>query len=371
MPSGVTTSVFAMPIGTGNITVPALDVRTYYNIRNFVGASTDDFNLNAARGIVAREAGLYAAEALFDIELTSAGPGEWGVELVLARHDGTTETILDDWVITEHTDALTGADEDFLLTLVAPPLHMDAGDYFYCRALFTSEAGNSLSFNLIGAPQPDPSVVRIRRYTPGVSGLSEPARATDVLSLADAKADLRIEADETGHDDLITQQIAAAVDWVGAAIDAPLLTAEETLLVDFGSGSDIPIRVRVTNERALGSMRYWTLGQTYGEAPTGLLDLSQARTTRIPGSPYLYVYPPGGVAWPAAVSDYRQRGAWRNRGGAVGLMEITRGLVVNRTINPALRQAVMLLVRKLYDGIEPMSSPTLDRLLAPYRDNSI
>lgn len=362
MPQGISQSAFGIPQGVQAITVPGEDQRGFHDIRAFTGANTADVVQVAGRGLEIAQSGTYSADLQVSIELTTATAGEWGVSLLLAAHDGASETLVDSWVLSEHTDALTGVDEDFMLNVVSPPIHVLMGQYFYAAVSFGADAGSVLNFNL--SAQPDPGELTIRRYTPFVAGLTGPRAPTDILSVASAKLDLRIEADETGHDTLLAEQIAVAVDWVGKTIDAPLLPTAETLLVEVPAGGDTPMRVRATHLQSVGLLRYWTDRAGFAGAPDGSLDLASAQRIRPNGSPFVYFEPPGG-RWPDMAA---RRIPWSRHGRPVGLalLDVHRGLDVSDAVNPALRQAVMLLVRKLYDGIEPMSTPALDRLLAPY-----
>ena len=173
--------------------------------------------------------------------------------------------------------------------------------------------------------------------------------ALDIVSLATMKSELRIPAAETSHDVLLTGQIAAAVSFVSRAVRVPLLDRAEGFRCSRPTYSDIPICLPTDGVRSVGSVRYWTAGGSLREAPDGAIDVDTLG--RLSAHNCFEIYPPA-AGWPLVLDK--------------SLIEIvvTRGM----TTPPALRSAVVLCVRQLYDGYrEIRPTEAFYALMAPFR----
>ena len=162
--------------------------------------------------------------------------------------------------------------------------------------------------------------------------------ATDalaVVSLATMKSELRIGLSETDHDILLTDLIANAVSFVSAPLRAPLLDRAEGFRCWPPADSATPIVLPTDSVRSVGSVRYWTVNSALREAPDGKIDVGTLGRLiahrRLPRG--FEIYPPAD-GWPVVLDN--------------SPIEI----VVTRGMNtpPALRSAVVLCVRQLYDG---------------------
>ena len=155
--------------------------------------------------------------------------------------------------------------------------------------------------------------------------------ALDVLSLEMVKAELRIPQSETQHDELLTSHVAAGVAFVSKYLRAPLLDRAEGFRC-FRPGDSAPIVLPTNNVRSVSSVRYWTVsGGSLEAAPDGMIPVGSLGR-RVQHGGYV-IYPPTS-GWPVVLAN--------------SLIEI----VVTRGMNtpPALRSAVALCVRQLYDG---------------------
>ena len=164
-----------------------------------------------------------------------------------------------------------------------------------------------------------------------------PSTALDVLSLADAKAQLRITVDD--HDALITGHIEAAVAFVVKKTHSPLL--DETYTTDVKR----PVRDRrmvfgrgVFDITEVVSVAYWEPTQALREAPTGSIDVGDlGRLDRVYYSfdvDAWHLWPPAD-GWPKVLDD------------SLIKLELKRSVT---EVPPALRTAVLLAVRQLYQG---------------------
>ena len=173
--------------------------------------------------------------------------------------------------------------------------------------------------------------------------------ALDIVSLAMMKAELRIPAAEIEHNTLLTGQIAAAVSFVSRHLRAPLLDRVEVFRCWRPGDSTAPIVLPTGSVRYVGSVKYWTPGRALREAPDGAIDVDTlGRVVALSG---FQIYPPVG-GWPLVL------------GGSLIEIMLTRGM----DTPPALRAAVVLCVRQLYDGYrEIRPTEAFYGMLRPYR----
>ena len=174
--------------------------------------------------------------------------------------------------------------------------------------------------------------------------------ALDIVSLATMKSELRIE-NETAHDILLTGQIASAVSFVSAPLRAPLLDRAEGFRCWRPSDPKHPIVIPTTNVRRVSSLQYWATDGNLGAYPSGSIDVSTlGRLQQSEGG--FAIYPPV-TGWPVVLDN--------------SLIEIV--LIRGLTTPPALRSAVMLCVRQLYDGYrEIRSTEAFWAMLEPWRN---
>ena len=163
-----------------------------------------------------------------------------------------------------------------------------------------------------------------------------PSTALEVLSLADAKAQLRVTVPD--HDALITGHIEAAVAFVAKKTHVPLL--DETYTADVKRPvSDRPMVFgwQVFDITGVISVAYWEPTQALREAPTGSIDvadLGRLDHWRHYKGDRWHLWPPA-AGWPKVLSE------------SLINLELKRSVT---EVPPALRTAVLLAVRQLYEG---------------------
>ena len=164
-----------------------------------------------------------------------------------------------------------------------------------------------------------------------------PSTALDVLSLADAKAQLRITVDD--HDALITGHIEAAVDFVVKSTSIPLLDDTYTANVERPVRAEYPVVFGwgVFDIAEVVSVAYWEPTQALREAPTGSIDvadLGRIDHVRNYKGDRWHLWPQA-AGWPEVLDD------------SLIKLELKRSMT---EVPPALRTAVLLAVRQLYQG---------------------
>ena len=164
-----------------------------------------------------------------------------------------------------------------------------------------------------------------------------PSTALEVLTLADAKAQLRVTVPD--HDALITGHIEAAVDFVAMTTHVPLL--DETYTTD----AERPVRAeypvvfgwRVFDIAEVISVAYWEPTQQLREDPTGSIvvaDLGRLDHVRNYKGDRWHLWPQA-TGWPEVLGD------------SLIKLELKRSVT---EVPPGLRTAVLLAVRQLYEG---------------------
>ena len=173
--------------------------------------------------------------------------------------------------------------------------------------------------------------------------------ALDIVSLATMKDELRIPVAETSHDVLLTGQIAGAVSFVSRYLRSPLLDRSEVFGCSRPSYSGTPIILPTVGVRSVGSIRYWTTDGSLREAPDGTIAVDTlGRLVEYSG---FVIYPPAD-GWPLVLDNSHIE------------IVVTRGI----DTPPALRSAVVLCVRQLYDGYRDIRpTQAFYALMRPWR----
>ena len=178
------------------------------------------------------------------------------------------------------------------------------------------------------------------------------ANALDIVSLAMMKSELRIPAAEVSHDTLLTSQIQNAVSFVSRPLRVPLLDRAEGFRCSRPSYSATPIILPTDGVRSVGSIKYWLPDGSLREAPGGTIALDTLG--RLVDYCGFVIYPPAD-GWPAVLD------------GSLIEIVVTRGM----DTPPALRSAVVLCVRQLYDGYrEIRPTEAFYALMSPYRSRT-
>jgi uncharacterized phiE125 gp8 family phage protein len=181
------------------------------------------------------------------------------------------------------------------------------------------------------------------------------APATTPVSLAEAKAHLRV--DHGDQDDLITAQINAATtyfDGYTGILGRALVT--QTWRQDFGGFADrLPLPVSPVS--AVVSVSYFDAGNVQQTLEASVCNLfADARGA------YVALQP--GKSWPATF----------RRVDAISIT-FTVGYGAAASVPEPIRQAILLIVQRLFDGADTEIDAAIDRvvhaLIAPYRKNPI
>ena len=158
------------------------------------------------------------------------------------------------------------------------------------------------------------------------------ASATDVLSVADAKAQLRIDGEDANA--LVQDLIEQAVAYVSEAARLPLIDRAETLRPRPPYSKSSPMVLPVRFVKAVTEFQYWSLASQYErEAPGETIDVSELRIdARETGRTLL---------WRA--TDWPDMQAFRPQ------VTVTRGYDIPARGSP-VRSALILTVRALAEG---------------------
>ena len=181
------------------------------------------------------------------------------------------------------------------------------------------------------------------------------APANMPVSLAEAKAHLRVDHDD--QDDLITAQIKAAtanLDGWSGILGRALIT--QTWRQDFAGFADrlpLPVSPVIT----IVSISYFDAGNVQQVVDAGLYDLfADARGA------YVTLQP--GQSWP-----------WVHRRDEAVSITFTAGYGLASDVPEPIRQAILLMVQRLFDGADTSFDVAIDRtvhaLIAPYRRGPI
>ncbi|MGB3390760.1 MAG: head-tail connector protein, partial [Pseudaminobacter sp.] len=175
------------------------------------------------------------------------------------------------------------------------------------------------------------------------------------VSLSEAKAHLRVDHDD--QDDLITAQIKAATAWLdgyAGILGRALIT--QTWRQDFAGFAD-RLTLPVSPVIAVVSVSYFDAGNVQQTLDTGVYDLfADARGA------YVTLRP--GQSWPASF----------RRTDAVSVT-FTAGYDAAADVPEPIRQAILLIVQRLFDGADTEIDSAIERtvhaLIAPYRKSPI
>ena len=177
------------------------------------------------------------------------------------------------------------------------------------------------------------------------------ATALEVLSLAAAKRELRIPGEDDQHDDLLQAQIGSAVSFVGRHLRAPLTDSVERHRCS-SPGTDRPLAIRADHVQGMAAIRYWPAGRALREEPDTIAVADLGRRAQV--AEWFCIYPPS-AGWPEVEA------------GSLLEVDLTRSITLT-TRTTALRHAVVLAVRQLYDGYHTITgNAAMYALIAPWR----
>ena len=178
--------------------------------------------------------------------------------------------------------------------------------------------------------------------------------ATDVVTLDEIKAELRIDAAVSDHDTLLTGHIEAAVSFVSRHVDAPMVDVDETIYVPRPGGASLPVSFVALAVKSVESVKYWTFANsTLRDEPDATI-AGGALGRLVSHGRHNLLYPPAD-GWPEALQ------------GSLLAVQVKRGLAIDATTK-ALKQAVILCVRQFYDGYrEIRPTEAFYALIAPWR----
>ena len=181
------------------------------------------------------------------------------------------------------------------------------------------------------------------------------APASMPVSLSEAKAHLRVDHDD--QDDLITAQIEAAtayLDGYTGILGRALIT--QTWQQDLAGFAD-RLALPVSPVIAIVNVSYFDAGDVQQTLDAGVYDLSaEVRGAHVALQP--------GQSWPATF----------RRADAVSIT-FTAGFGAAADVPEPIRQAILLIVQRLFDGADTEIDVAIDRvvhaLIAPYRRSPI
>lgn len=181
------------------------------------------------------------------------------------------------------------------------------------------------------------------------------APATTPVSLSEAKAHLRVDHDD--QDDLITAQIKAATAWLdgyAGILGRALIT--QTWRQDLAGFAD-RLPLPVSPVIAIVSVSYFDAGNVVQVLDPGVYDLLvEARGAHVTLRP--------GQSWPASF-----------RSADAVSVTFTAGYGAAADVPEPIRQAILLIVQRLFDGADTEIDVAIERtvhaLIAPYRRGPI
>ena len=164
----VTEDKFGIGSSTAIITQAAGDPRVFHDLKTFTAPSTIEASgvTNTAAGIRVGEAGIYSAELQLSFQLSSAAAGDWGVSILRSNGlTGAQEVLYDSGVMSEHTDAISGVVESFVVSTFLAAQDFNLGDHVYAAFSFSgSDNTQANSVNLAISPAPTESFIKLRRF---------------------------------------------------------------------------------------------------------------------------------------------------------------------------------------------------------------
>lgn len=177
--------------------------------------------------------------------------------------------------------------------------------------------------------------------------------ATDILSLAALKRELRLDPAETCEDEILTAQIQDAVSWVSRYLWAPLVdrTVVEWCIRPSDAAQEVGVELRAVKS---ASVRYWSPAGDLREEPDGAI--ATAALGRITWDPQgrTNIWPPAG-GWPVVLHASELE------------VSVVQGLDITPETT-GLRQAVVLYARARYDGhVDDRVHDACYTLMSPWR----
>ena len=179
--------------------------------------------------------------------------------------------------------------------------------------------------------------------------------ALDVVSLDLIKDELRIPDGVTTQDNLLQTQIEAAVSFVSHGLRGPLVDQDEKYYLQ-PPAMDSPLIFASPELKSISGIKYWSPSGSLRLDPDGAIapgDLGRLHKERFDRQTHSVYGPVAG--WPETLHD--------------SLIELT--VVRGMDITPetaALRSAVILGIRQLYDGYrEIRPTEAFMRIVEPFR----
>lgn len=167
--------------------------------------------------------------------------------------------------------------------------------------------------------------------------------ATDILSLADAKLQLRADDGIADVDNLVTQAVKSAVGYIEKETGLPLIERQDVYEAPM-RGKSLAVIVRARHITAVTEVKYWQTSQEAREEPTGdvpVANLGRRKEDRIKG--WTLIWPPAD-GWPDML------------GCSLIRFTVTRSYELNESKDEHLRQAIILMTRNFYDQPERFES---------------
>ena len=163
--------------------------------------------------------------------------------------------------------------------------------------------------------------------------------ATDILSLARLKRELRVPSTDTSRDTMLTEQIKSSASWVEDYEGAVYVDRTFTVWSAF-EGKYEPLELERNRLRTISKVRYWEPDQSLNEAPAGET-LEWGRYEQHPGYEYLSRLWPPDAGWPDTID--------------VPVVHMLIDGVIGIDIIPdRIPQAMILFCRHLFNGYGEM-----------------
>ena len=165
------------------------------------------------------------------------------------------------------------------------------------------------------------------------------------------KRELRIPGEDDQHDGLLEAQIGSAVSFVGRHLRAPLTDSVERHRCS-SPGTDRPLAIRADHVQGMAAIRYWPAGRALREEPDTIAVADLGRRAQV--AEWFCIYPPAD-GWPEVEA------------GSLLEVDLTRSITLTARTT-ALRQAVILACRQLYDGYHTITgTAAMYALIWPWR----
>lgn len=182
------------------------------------------------------------------------------------------------------------------------------------------------------------------------------ATALDIVSVPDMKEELRIPGATTSQDALLKRQIESAVSYCQHGLRAPLIDVVNVYRLTPVTGTTAPLIFAAPALKAVEHLDYWTPTGSEIAAPNGRIggaDLGRLAFGRYDWQ--THGLSPTTSGWPETLPD------------TVFLLSAKRGIDITPE-TAALRSAVILLVRNLYDGYRQIrTNEAFLRILKPFK----